>query len=90
MDKKQVKIFADLVGLYDQLCEVYVTEMDDIETIGNLANAEEWSAIEALYNPDEEYSTGAEMFEENFGQSLNDMNKLCDEYGYSRVEVDDD
>lgn len=89
MDKKQVKIFADLVGLYDQLCEVYVTEMDDIETIENLAYAEEWSAIEALFNEDEEYSTGPEMFEELFGKTLNQMNELCDQHGYQRIEYDD-
>lgn len=85
MKLNEIKIFAEMVLLYDQVCEVYVHEMESIENVENLYSNELWDAIDCLFNEDEEFDTGEEMFLEHFGKSLADMNKLADEFGFQRI-----
>lgn len=83
---EEIMKFAGMVSLYDQVCEIYVYDVEDIETIEKLSNDEKWDAIDTIYNTDGEFETGEEMFIEHFGKTYADMDALADEHGFSRVE----
>jgi len=85
MKLNELKKFVDMVILYDQVGEIKADEMRDIDTIINLSENDEFSAINSLYNQDEEFTTANEMMIECFGLNCKELNTLADEFGYQKV-----
>jgi len=85
MIEQELKKFADMVRVYDHLCDVKVWEQDDVEKIEKLSDSGKYDAIEALYNEDEEFTTADEMMLEHFGHDTESLNILADEFDYQRI-----
>jgi len=85
MELRELKKFYDMVLLYDQVGDGYIHEQEDIDRIIKLGDNRHFEAINDVYNEDYEASTADELMLEHFGHDTESLNKLADEYGYTRV-----
>jgi len=85
LDKEELKKFCSMSFIYDQCADVKVWDTDYLETIDKLSDTEHLDSINTLFNEDEEFETADELFEEMFGMNSTDINKLADEFGFTKV-----
>ena len=70
--------------LFDEVGELTLDDRNDIEQIMRLADDEEWSAIDSLFNGGENELADA-AFLLHFGTGIYELDQLADEFGYARV-----
>lgn len=85
MLKSELKKFASMVCLYNEVGNVKVWEQEMIETVVKLNDANNLDAIDTLCNEDKEFTTADEMMLEHFGEDTASLNLLAVEFGFSKI-----
>ena len=86
MNKDQLKTFGEMACILDQCGENTITDAEELERICQLAEDNKIEAWFTLMEEDpDQWETAEKAFEDLFGYDLADINRMADEFGFSRV-----